>query len=579
MPITPANSAVNVRSLIDSPDDFSGYQIHLVYVSTRSSIDSKWDTEGKIHSWIQESQDWLDKQIGRKLLYDTYQGKADVTYLSSKYSREELCRMKCDGLGKLEKEYVLQNPLYNGSKTVVFVLNEDLEKDACGWADSPGNFALLSLGSPECGDGRNDFKTYGISWPAKSLLHELFHTYGIDHKCSDNSDLMIGSPECGNKRAFKLVTLDSKKNQYIGSESSDGIDLLKMPIWQKKAGVDSYSKISAASKDRYVPKLRDGKVYAVVGDKSRAFQWEWGRNLYPSGLEVSCELISDLSSIVGVVEDSSCFFDVPGSLRAGKVFTVTQKWTKGPWYGQESISGVFVRSNFNSDLCTLNTCLVGQTTIAQYSCWESKIKTMILQQLISGQWNDISTVPTESGVKCKSDSRYSHYPVSKIEFKKIGYFIYRWLVPAQSGYSSYSDEPFAIVVNEEQSPEPSELVIEMAKRKAIELGKSADLANKQGGKAALDSVAEQQAQASIAITNQLLLDLRKIQDSESANAAELKAKQEAEAKARAELKTKLEEEARAAALKTKTIVCVKGKLTKKVTAVKPKCPTGYKVKR
>jgi hypothetical protein len=28
-----------------------------------------------------------------------------------------------------------------------------------------------------------------------------------------------------------------------------------------------------------------------------------------------------------------------------------------------------------------------------------------------------------------------------------------------------------------------------------------------------------------------------------------------------------------------TITCVKGNLTKKVTAVKPKCPTGYKVKK
>jgi hypothetical protein len=27
-----------------------------------------------------------------------------------------------------------------------------------------------------------------------------------------------------------------------------------------------------------------------------------------------------------------------------------------------------------------------------------------------------------------------------------------------------------------------------------------------------------------------------------------------------------------------TITCVKGKTTKKVTAVKPKCPTGYKKK-
>jgi hypothetical protein len=72
-------------------------------------------------------------------------------------------------------------------------------------------------------------------------------------------------------------------------------------------------------------------------------------------------------------------------------------------------------------------------------------------------------------------------------------------------------------------------------------------------------------------------------------AAELKVKQEAEAKAAADLKAKQEAEARVAAdklaaakiasMKKTTITCVKGKVTKKVSAVKPKCPTGYKVKK
>ena len=68
-------------------------------------------------------------------------------------------------------------------------------------------------------------------------------------------------------------------------------------------------------------------------------------------------------------------------------------------------------------------------------------------------------------------------------------------------------------------------------------------------------------------------------------AAELKAKQEAEAKVaelkaeqEADLKAKQEAEAKAAATKKTTITCVKGKLTKKVTSVKPKCPVGYKKK-
>jgi hypothetical protein len=37
--------------------------------------------------------------------------------------------------------------------------------------------------------------------------------------------------------------------------------------------------------------------------------------------------------------------------------------------------------------------------------------------------------------------------------------------------------------------------------------------------------------------------------------------------------------AKAAATKKTTITCVKGKLSKKVTGVKPKCPTGYKLKK
>ena len=75
----------------------------------------------------------------------------------------------------------------------------------------------------------------------------------------------------------------------------------------------------------------------------------------------------------------------------------------------------------------------------------------------------------------------------------------------------------------------------------------------------------------------LAAELKAKQEAES-KAAELKAQQEAEAKAAADLKAKQEEDAKAAATKKTTITCVKGKLTKKVTSVKPKCPAGYKKK-
>ena len=93
------------------------------------------------------------------------------------------------------------------------------------------------------------------------------------------------------------------------------------------------------------------------------------------------------------------------------------------------------------------------------------------------------------------------------------------------------------------------------------------------------------AEAAIkAAAAQLLAEIKAKQEAEAKAAAELKAKQEAEAKVAAELKAKQEAEAKAAAAiaagtKKTTITCIKGKLTKKVTAVKPKGPSGYKLKK
>ena len=111
-------------------------------------------------------------------------------------------------------------------------------------------------------------------------------------------------------------------------------------------------------------------------------------------------------------------------------------------------------------------------------------------------------------------------------------------------------------------------------------------------KAAAELKAKQEADAKAAA------ELKAKQEADAKAAAELKAKQEADAKAAtekaaAELKAKQEADAKAAAAKIlaaakakaaaakkkTTITCVKGKLTKKVTAVKPVCPKGYTKKK
>ena len=89
---------------------------------------------------------------------------------------------------------------------------------------------------------------------------------------------------------------------------------------------------------------------------------------------------------------------------------------------------------------------------------------------------------------------------------------------------------------------------------------------------------DKKRESAIAEEIRLAADLKAKQEAEVKAAVELKAKQEAEVKAAAELKAKQEAEAMAAAFNKVTITCLKGKLVKKVTGVKPVCPKGYKKK-
>jgi len=115
-----------------------------------------------------------------------------------------------------------------------------------------------------------------------------------------------------------------------------------------------------------------------------------------------------------------------------------------------------------------------------------------------------------------------------------------------------------------------------AKGEAVKLAKAAaELKAKQEAveaKAAAELKAKQEAEVKAAA------ELKAKQEAEAKAAAELKAKEEAEALVAAELKAKQEAAAKTAATKKTTITCVKGKLVKKVTAIKPKCTTGYKKK-
>jgi hypothetical protein len=112
-------------------------------------------------------------------------------------------------------------------------------------------------------------------------------------------------------------------------------------------------------------------------------------------------------------------------------------------------------------------------------------------------------------------------------------------------------------------------------------------------KAAAELKAKQELDAKAA-TEKAAAEVKAKQDADAKAAAALKARQEAEAKAKQEADAKAAAEkvladakaqaakiiadAKAKAMMKTSITCIKGNLTKKVTAVNPKCPAGYKKK-
>ena len=512
--ILPAMAIVSERSLVDRPDDFSGFQIHLVYVVPASSLDLNSDINGQIDAWVKEANAWLKGKVGKSLKFDTFKGDTDVSFMQSKYRTSELCIKKCETLSNLQDEYLSQNRNFESSKTLLFLIGDELDSATCGWSENPSNLALVH-NFANSSDGCNwptSKDVTGLSGPAGTITHELIHTFGVDHVCSDNSDLMIGIPECTiDKNTFGHVpiTLDLKANQYAGSDSTFGIDILKMPIWSDGSGTKSYAEIKQISGEKYISKLDGVTVYAVVGKVSEKFDWDWEKDLRPEGGAIDCTLTTGASKIKGQIVNSACTFDIPNTLRAGSAFTVAQSWEKGPWHGNASVTGKLVRSDLSSTPCSESACFVGGSTFLHNGCWPSNVVNLVLQQVVNGKWKEVENLKATKDDACKK-AKFPNSVNYELAFKQPGTFVYRWVSPKSSGWSATYDTPFAVVVNDSTQPEPTQSEIELAQSQALLIGKQADT--------------------------------------------------------------------RVSTSQKITITCVKGNLTKKVISMKPVCPSGYKKK-
>jgi hypothetical protein len=586
-----ANTVGNDRSFIDRPDEVSGFQLHFIYVVPADGKDQHFDTNGQIATWLNYSEAWLEKMIGHQLVIDKYQGAYDITFMKSHYSVEMLQnQMKPDKsasptkvLDELAAEYLQTNLDPAPNKTYMFLFSEPLSKTSCGLGGINSDVALGFTG-PGCWSGPTEDTNSltGLGKMSKTILHEIFHTLGVAHLCINNSDIMIGSPECNIATDYGQVplTLDLQHTNYSGGDAS-GVDILKMPVWTDGTGTDSYRDLtSLKSYSAQIIHPGNSIPYVIAGKTSAPFSWDFSKEVSPSPLaSLKCLLTSGDKSLVGITSGQACTFDIPSNWRVGKNFTASAIFQNGPFRAQVQTQGIVVRNDLSSSECTGFACFVGGSTTLQSNCWSAGINQFDLQQSVEGKWLKVASIPTLPSTNCSSPDT-NLVAKYKITFDEPGIYQYRFYFPGSAKLTPAIDGPSATIIVNSYDPEPSEKAISLAKTAPqlvaaqLKLDQNLEInaVKESAGKIAAMKIAREEtvkANLAKAIADQAVLDGTSISKSEPSPSASPSASPSPSP-------TLISPPP--AVSRLRTIICVKGKRIRKITAINSKCPSGYKLK-
>lgn len=218
------------RSGEDRPDDFTGQQVHVMYVLPSDGVDQNLDSNGSINTSVAAFQKWFRNQTGGKgLKLDTHQGSLDVTFFRMGKTDEEIKAAGAYVSGEIEKAIIdagltqsdkIYSIYYGGGSTY-----------ACGGAAWPPTVPGISA------------SMYLLACPEKSLttsednpgyweyamLHDTLHVLGIVPECAPNhtlaghvsdssNDLMYAGPEGG--AGWYPSLLDKNNDDYFRYEKS-----------------------------------------------------------------------------------------------------------------------------------------------------------------------------------------------------------------------------------------------------------------------------------------------------------------------------------------------------------------------
>jgi len=432
------NDSAPVRSLVDRPDDLSGYQIRLIYVVPAGYKDRKLDTNGTISNWIQQVKTISRNQIGLTPIFDSYLGKQDIGFLQSKYTLAQLSSSR-NAIDLLKKELDVTEQV--SLKGIGFIIDgRSIFSDYCGYANRPGKYFTAWLGQ-SCWEDTAQYN-YRAYWPyiASTILHEWLHNLGVTHTCVTD-DLMWGSG-CEAITAGDGNSIDAQRANYL-TTSKSGVDISQLPVWEETIKTGFIETNFQSTSKSANPRRNSGGLDQIWGDFNLATNWADS-----SAARWECEVFTSTGVVLSdTITAGRCEARILDNFKIGT--RVYMKVTAIGLWQRSSAVLVFdvLGEKGESSYCESKSCVFGETVKLELDLCSSVEGFAKLQLKKSDDWVTLKTHKAlKNASSCSSTNPY--FVMTTLKDLPVGTNILRWMWAEDRAFSnsvtSYSQFQLAI---------------------------------------------------------------------------------------------------------------------------------------
>jgi hypothetical protein len=224
--IAPPKPTVLPRSNQDRPDQVSGYQIKFVYVVPKDGLDRQLDTNGVLTEIINQGNDFLEQEIGKRFQIDVWQNAYDIEFFRSELTQAQMSTANLLQLD-LYREMKIADREFQNRKNYSFLIeiNSLANGTACGYTNVSDFRNVVAVG-PQCSGRSGQFADNRVT----AWVHEALHNIGVSDTDGDGCEFVSHSA-C----QAQVWRIDPKREFYVGASTRSGGDILKLRVWQDNA--------------------------------------------------------------------------------------------------------------------------------------------------------------------------------------------------------------------------------------------------------------------------------------------------------------------------------------------------------